>query len=159
MPFSDPMESCIRLPTTSGSGNFGIPCLRMQAENATSASRLERPDTAAPVVVGVEPICGAPLPDEPPPHAAASSSRPTATISASAKRAYALGANAISSPSSQLTDSLSLSPLYEMGGYSTVTSTTSAPVLEDPRLDDVRHQRGPWRARECETRVAGGGTR
>src|SRR5262245_59690630 len=75
IPFSEPMERRMPLPTTSGSGNFGRPCERMQAEKDTSASRLDLPVHAfsVVVVVDVESKCATFAPDEPPPQPAPSS--------------------------------------------------------------------------------------
>src|SRR5262245_41233065 len=89
IPFSDPTESLKPLPAGCGSGKFGTPFLRMQAENATRAPRFDsfvEPVEPEPVVVAcVEPTCATPSPDEPP-QAEANRARTTIPARADAGR-------------------------------------------------------------------------
>jgi hypothetical protein len=82
-------ESFMPLPEGSGSGKFGTPFLRMQAENTTSACRFELPDNAVLVViVSVESACATLTPDELP-HPAAIRANAASAATATAGPALA----------------------------------------------------------------------
>ena len=109
-------------PLLSGSGKFGTPCLRMQAEYAAGLAELEPPDPELLLFAVVEPTCATPGPCEPP-QADVTSARPASPTAARVAQASRGGRDWRPSPAVALVEVIAMTATKALAPIASVKPT------------------------------------